>query len=64
MKKNLDTTGRVFRFIIAIILLVVGWVAGSWIALALGLFTLYEALASWCVVYQLLGINHCPIEKK
>ena len=27
-----------------------------------GLFSLYEAVSSWCVFYQLLGRNTCPIK--
>lgn len=64
MKKNIDTTGRVLRFILAVILLVYAYIAWSWIALVLGIFTLYEALASWCVLYQIFGINSCPIDPK
>lgn len=64
MKKNIDMTGRVLRFIIAVILLVYAYIAWSWIALVLGLFTLYEALASWCILYQILGKNSCPLDPK
>ncbi|MBS0655177.1 MAG: DUF2892 domain-containing protein, partial [Verrucomicrobia bacterium] len=35
----------------------------SWILLAIGLFTLYEAAASWCVLYHFLGKSSCPIKK-
>ena len=37
--------------------------SGSWIALAAAIFTGFEALFSWCVVYQLLGKNSCPIHR-
>jgi Protein of unknown function (DUF2892) len=36
----------------------------SWIALIAGLFTLFEALMSWCVLYQILGKSECPVKKK
>jgi hypothetical protein len=64
MKRNIGTADRIIRLAIAILLLVYSWVAGSWIALGLGLFTLYEAVASWCVLYQILGKNSCPIDRK
>ncbi len=64
MKKNIGTPGRIIRFAIALILLFLAYQRESWILLGFGLFTLYEALASWCVVYALLGINSCPINKK
>ncbi len=64
MEKNIDNTGRVIRFCTAFLLLVYAFVAWSWIALAIGIFVLYEAFASWCVLYQILGINRCPLDKK
>jgi len=64
MKKNIGTVDRLIRLTIAILLFAYAWWAGSWLALAFGLFTLYEALASWCVLYQLLGKNSCPIDRK
>jgi hypothetical protein len=64
MKKNIGTNDRILRLIIAFILfgLAVGF--KSLILAAFGLFTLYEALASWCVLYQLIGKNTCPISNK
>lgn len=64
MKRNLNNTGRVIRLVIALILLAYAWWNSSWIALALSLFTFYEAFAGWCVFYQLLGKSSCPIDKK
>jgi len=62
MHKNIGTTDRLIRLAIAIALLIYAWWAGSWIALAFSLFTFYEALASWCVFYQLIGKSSCPID--
>lgn len=64
MKKNIGTPDRIVRLIIAIVLFGVAWWMHSWIALAFGLFTLYEALASWCALYQLLGKDTCSIDQK
>ena len=64
MRKNIGTPGRILRFTFGLLLLAYAWWMGSWIALIFALFTFYEALASWCVIYQLLGKNSCPIETK
>lgn len=63
MKKNIGTTDRLIRLAIAILLLALAWWFGSWIMLAASLFVFYEALASWCVLYQILGKSSCPIDK-
>jgi hypothetical protein len=64
MKKNIGTTDRIIRLIIAILLLIYAWWQSSWIALGFSLFTFYEAIASWCILYQLLGKSSCPIDKE
>ena len=59
MKKNIGTTDRIIRLIIALLLF--AYAAWQWsvIGLIFGLFTLYEALASWCILYQILGKTSC-----
>jgi len=64
VKKNIGNSDRLLRFILSILLLAYSWWQSSWIALGFGLFTLYEALAGWCVMYQLLGKNSCPLSIK
>jgi hypothetical protein len=61
MKKNIGTRDRLFRLGIAFALLFGAWWWGSWILLAFSLFTFYEALVGWCVLYQLLGKNSCDL---
>ncbi|MGK5595712.1 MAG: YgaP family membrane protein [Parachlamydiaceae bacterium] len=61
--KNLDTNGRLLRAMIAVLLLAYAIVEKSWLALFFSLFVFFEAYMSWCVLYQILGINHCPIDK-
>ena len=60
--KNIGTPGRILRFAIASLLLIFAIWQKSWIVLILSLFTFFEACMSWCIVYQLLGKNHCSIE--
>jgi hypothetical protein len=62
-KENIDNTGRVLRLIIAIVLFILAIWQHSWILAAFGVFTLIEAYFSWCVFYQLMGWNSCPIPK-
>lgn len=63
MQKNIGKSDRILRFVIGLVLLVAAWWASSWILLAIALFTFYEAAASWCVFYQLIGRNSCPINR-
>ena len=63
MKKNIGTLDRIFRLTIGVFLLAFAWWQTSFIALGLALFTFYEAFASWCILYQLIGKNTCPINK-
>lgn len=62
--KNIDTPGRIFRLLLGILLLIYAYWKMSWIALALSLFTFFEAAMSWCIVYQILGKKSCPIKKE
>ncbi len=64
MKSNMGTTDRIIRLILAVLLLVYAYNQASWLAFACSLFTFYEAGASWCVLYQLIGKNTCPLPKK
>lgn len=64
MEKNLGISGRCLRLAIALLLLGYAYWQSSYLALAFALFTFFEAWMSWCVVYQILGINHCPTKKK
>ncbi len=51
------------RASIGILLLAYGIWKMSWFAIAAAFFTLFEAYMSWCIVYQFLGINRCPLQK-
>ena len=64
MQKNIGTVDRLLRFLAGLALLAYALWASSWIALLIAAFCFYEALASWCVLYQLLGKNTCPLDKR
>lgn len=61
MTKNIGFSDRLFRFTIGIFLLVGAFLLKSTSLAIFGLFTLYEAASSWCVLYQLIGRNTCPL---
>jgi hypothetical protein len=63
-RKNLGPFGRLIRLALSAFLFYYAYENRSYIALGFAVFTLYEALFSWCIVYQILGINQCPIDKK
>ncbi len=63
-KSNIDTAGRILRLVIGLILLSFAYYYSSWILLAIALFTFFEAAKGWCVFYQLMGKNSCPINNK
>jgi hypothetical protein len=60
MKKNIGKPDRILRLIVGLILLAMAYWNMSWILLLAALFTLFEALMSWCILYQILGKNSCP----
>lgn len=67
MKKNIGTTDRVVRLCIAFLFFIVAFFLsgfGRWVVVLLGLFSLYEALFSWCAFYVLLGKNTCLVLEK
>ena len=62
--KNLGLSGKVLRGLIALLLLWFAYLNQSWVLLLMACFVAFESLMSWCVVFHLLGINQCPINKK
>jgi hypothetical protein len=67
MKKNIGTFDRIIRLGLGIILLAVALVVVNalWfkiVLIILAVFSFYQALTSWCLLYQLMGKNTCPIE--
>jgi hypothetical protein len=64
MKKNIGTQDRLIRLAIALALFAFAYWKSSWIIFGFGVFTLFEACMSWCIFYQLIGKNSCPINKR
>ena len=62
MKPNIGTKDRIVRLVIGVVLISLALINRSTFMALAGLFSIYEALSSWCVFYQLLGRNTCPIK--
>lgn len=66
MKKNLGSTDKIVRYLIALIAVVLvytetltGWL--SYVALAVGVVMLITALINFCPLYAVFGIKTCKI---
>lgn len=64
MFQNIGSFDRIVRLSIGVLLLLIGWYSRSGMLVLAGMFALYEGLASWCIVYQVLGINTCPLKQR
>lgn len=62
LEKNLNKTGRLIRFGFALVLFMASIYYKNLTLLFAAAFVLIEALFSWCIVYQLLGINKCKLK--
>jgi hypothetical protein len=71
MEKNIGRNDRLTRLILGLCAIVVAiflaikvnMIAGIVVAI-IGVFTIYEALAGWCIIYKIMGINTCPIKSR
>lgn len=61
--KNLGTPDRLVRILLGLFLTSIGITSQNPVLVLLGLFSLYEALSSWCVFYALLGKNTCSLKR-
>lgn len=62
--KNIGSSDRILRLVMALILFGLAWWQSSWILLGAALFVLFESLRGWCVFYQIMGKNSCSIKRK
>lgn len=65
MQKNIGTKDRLVRLLIALIfgvaILFTDILILKIILALASLFSLFEALSSWCAFYALIGKNTCPV---
>jgi hypothetical protein len=69
MKKNMGTTDKTIRIILAvvmIILFITETVTGTlgYVLLAAAAIFLLTSFISFCPLYTLLGVNSCPVKKE
>ena len=64
MVKNIGSADRIIRLILGVILIALGIGSINPVLMIAGIFSVYEAVSSWCVFYAILGRNTCPLKKK
>lgn len=64
MIKNIGNKDKILRLIIGISLIILSIILKSGFLAIFGIFAIFEALSGWCVFYQLIGRNTCPIKNK
>jgi hypothetical protein len=62
MKQNIGNFDRYLRIFIGLVLLAVGIYFKSGFIIIFAFFSFYEAFAGWCIFYQLIGRNTCPVK--
>ena len=68
MKKNMGSTDKIIRLILAAVFAVLfftGTVTGllGFVLLALGAIFVLTSLVGFCPIYALVGLNTCPVEQ-
>ena len=62
MKQNIGNFDRLLRVAIGVFLLFFAIYFKSGFLFIFALFSFYEAFAGWCIFYQLIGRNTCPVK--
>ena len=63
MKKNVGGIDKIIRYILGIIILILGLIFHTWWGL-IGLITIFTAVIGWCTFYVPLKISTTKEEKK
>jgi sulfite exporter TauE/SafE len=61
VKANVGTVDRIIRFVIGIVIIVVGIYFKNWWGLV-GLIPIISAAIRWCPIYRIFGIATCQRE--
>lgn len=64
MINNIGNKDRKLRIVLGIALLFLGFFYQSGFFILFGAFSIFEGVTSWCALYQILGINTCPVPKR
>ncbi len=63
MKCNVGKGDKVFRIILGLVILVIGFYFKSWWGLV-GIVPIATALMGWCPVYLPCGVSTCKVEEE
>lgn len=63
MKQNIGKTDQIIRIILGLIIAVLGIIYKSWWGV-LAVIPLVTAFTGRCLLYNILGINTCPTDRK
>lgn len=61
MKDNIGQRDRWLRIGMSLVLFAFSLWQHSLLAFLMAVFTLIEGVSGWCIMYQFLGINTCPV---
>jgi len=62
MKKNVGSTDKLIRIILALVIFILGIIYQSWWGLV-GFIPLLTALIGWCPAYLPFGISTCKVKE-
>ena len=62
MEKNVGSLDKNIRFVLAIIIIGLGFYYKSWFGV-IGIIPLITGLINWCPIYSLFGIKTCKLNK-
>ena len=63
MKCNVGNKDKIFRYVVGVVIILVGIYYRSWWG-AIGLIPILTAAIRWCPVYGLFGLSTCKEEEK
>jgi Protein of unknown function (DUF2892) len=63
MAKNVGGIDRALRIIVGLALIAAAATGMLGVWAYIGIVPLFTSLVSWCPLYQLIGLNSCPVKK-
>jgi Protein of unknown function (DUF2892) len=63
MAKNVGGIDRVLRIVVGLTLIAAAATGMLGVWAYIGVVPLFTSLVGWCPLYQLIGLNSCPVKK-
>ena len=63
MAKNVGGIDRVLRIVVGLALIAAAATGMLGVWAYIGIVPLFTSLVGWCPLYQLIGLNSCPVKK-